>query len=379
MVNNEKKFKQNLELERDQANQQLKEKDQAIQEKEKMIAVITDRLKASENAMAALETQYCDAERQLKEKQQHLKSQHPEAKPFNKLVWQVEGIRAPCEMYGLHDAITSNGAMVYIRQSNEVYAYNTRNQEWSRLPDCRLIDCSLVVIKNLLTTVGGYITNKLFSLAGEDDKKIWNEQFPPMPTKRWKTTALCTEAVLIVAGGIGEGLELLTTVEVMSTGLHEWSTATSLPELLGYQSIAVCGDHVYMLGGVDKSWKPTKSVYTCSLNSLILSGRKPFGARFRSLSAPNRATTIWSKVADLPVTRSTCVSFRGRLLAIGGEISDNEPSTVVYIYNPITDYWKINSYMTAPRRKCYVATVSDTQVVVMGGISCNTNMEIAIF
>ena len=57
------------------------------------------------------------------------------------------------------------------------------NQEWSRLPDYRLIDCALVVVKNLLTTVGGYITNKLFSMGGKDDKRIWNEQFPPMPTQ----------------------------------------------------------------------------------------------------------------------------------------------------------------------------------------------------
>jgi serine/threonine protein kinase len=373
----EKEFKNNLELNKEQTHQQLKEKDQVILEKEKQITITFDRLKACEKAMTALETQFLEAERQLKQKQQHLKSLHPEAQPLDKLLWQVEGMKVPCEMNGLHDAITSDGAMVYMRQSNELYAYNTLNQEWSRLPDCRLIDCALVVIKNLLTTVGGYVTNKLFSLAGKDDKKIWNEQFPPMPTQRWRTTALCTETALVVAGGMGEGLELLMTVEVMSTGLHEWSTAASLPELLGYQSMAVCGDHVYMLGGVDKSLKPTSSVYTCSLNALISSGRKSLGARFRSLSSPTKPpTTIWSRVADLPVKRSTCVSFRGRLLVIGGEVSHDEPSTVVYVYNPITDYWKINSYMTVPRRKCYATAVSEKQVLVIGGtLSRDTNME----
>ena len=61
--------------------------------------------------MTTLETQYLEAERQLKQKQQHLKSQHPEAQPLDKLLWQVERIRAPCAMNGLHDAITSDGAM----------------------------------------------------------------------------------------------------------------------------------------------------------------------------------------------------------------------------------------------------------------------------
>ena len=372
----EREYEENLKLNKEETNRQLTEKDQVIKEKEKQNAIVNDRLKACEKSLTTMETQYREAERQLKQKQQHLKSLHPEAQPLDKLVWQVEEMKAPCEMNGLHDAIANDGAMVYMRQSNELYAYNTLNQEWSQLPDCRLIDCALVVIKTLLTTVGGYITNKLFSLAGKD-KKIWNEQFPPMPTQRWRTTAFCTETALVVAGGMGEGVDILMTVEVMSTGLHEWSTAASLPELLGYQSMAVCGDHVYMLGGVDKSFRPTNSVYTCSLNALISSGRKSLGARLRSLSSP---TTLWSRIADLPVNRCTCVSFRGRLLVIGGEISQchDEPSTVVYVYNPITDYWKINGHVTVPRRKCYAVAVSENQVLVIGGTpSGDTNMEIS--
>ena len=227
----EREYEENLKLNKEETNRQLTEKDQVIKEKEKQNAIVNDRLKACEKSLTNMETQYREAERQLKQKQQHLKSLHPEAQPLDKLVWQVEEMKAPCEMNGLHDAIANDGAMVYMRQSNELYAYNTLNQEWSQLPDCRLIDCALVVIKTLLTTVGGYITNKLFSLAGKDNK-IWNEQFPPMPTQRWRTTAFCTETFLVVAGGMGEGLDLLMTVEVMSTGLHEWSTAANLPELL---------------------------------------------------------------------------------------------------------------------------------------------------
>ena len=383
------------------SNQQLEEKRQLILQKEQTIAqmnetmsmkekefqqvkkaserqqeLLSKQLKASEEALASFEEKYHELERQVKEKQQQLKVQHPEAQSLSKLLWQ-EGVSAPCPMDGLHEDITSDEAKVYMRHSNMVFVYDTHNQKLSRLPDCRVIDCPLVIIKGLLTTVGGYITNKLFSLTGEEDKMIWREQFLPMPTQRWRTTAVCTDSALIVAGGVGqgEGLELLTTIEVMSTGIYQWSTVASLPELLSHQSIAVCGDHVYMLGGVDETWKPTKSVYTCSLNALIQSGRK---SRLRSFSSTHKhSTSIWSKVADLPVVRSTCVSFRGRLLAIGGEESDSEPSTVVYMYNPITDYWKINSYMSFPRRKCYAVAVSDKQVVVVGGLSSDSNMDIA--
>jgi hypothetical protein len=41
---------------------------------------------------------------------------------------------------------------------------------------------------------------QLFSLTGEGSGRRWSEEFPPMPTKREASMALCTGAALIVAG-----------------------------------------------------------------------------------------------------------------------------------------------------------------------------------
>ena len=109
----EREYEENLKLNKEETNRQLTEKDQVIKEKEKQNAIVNDRLKACEKSLTTMETQYREAERQLKQKQQHLKSLHPEAQPLEKLVWQVEEMKALCEMNGLHDAITSDGAMVY--------------------------------------------------------------------------------------------------------------------------------------------------------------------------------------------------------------------------------------------------------------------------
>ena len=91
--------------------------------------------------------------------------------------------------------------------------------------------CSIAVINNSLTTIGGEVkhtvTNKLFSFTDGDES--WTEKFPPMPTKRRDTAALCTETSLIVAGGVGETGGLLT-VKVMNTNtLLQWSSAADLP------------------------------------------------------------------------------------------------------------------------------------------------------
>ena len=68
-----------------------------------------------------------------------------------------------------------------------------------------------------LSAFGGYsCTNKLYSLVNKGDIGMWAEVFPPMPTKRRGTVAVCTGTHLIVAGGEGEDRVHLTTIEVMN-------------------------------------------------------------------------------------------------------------------------------------------------------------------
>ena len=57
-----------------------------------------------------------------------------------------------------------------------------------------------------------YIQYSLTTIGGG---RKWVKKFPPMPTKRTYTTAVCTGAALIVAGGEGKGDTVLSTVEVI--------------------------------------------------------------------------------------------------------------------------------------------------------------------
>lgn len=110
--------------------------------------------------------------------------------------------------------------------------------------------CSIAVINNILTTVGGGVlipTNKLFSLVGEGDDRRWIEKFPPMPTKRSNTTSLCTKTSLLVIGGDRKVFDSLATVEVMTIETHEWSRAASLYHPVSNASAAVCGDRIYVM------------------------------------------------------------------------------------------------------------------------------------
>ena len=181
-------------------------------------------------------------------------------------------------MYRHFDAVV-DGNKVYIRDKDfvKIYSYNVTSDSWSQLPDCVHEGGSITIVNGWLTTIGGgdhsTPSNELFSLTGEGSGRRWTKKFPAMPTNRRWTTSLCTGTTLIVAGGMGEGVRVLPTVEVMDTVTHQWSPAADLPEPMYLASATVCGDQLldYMLGRISKDFASTKSVYTCLVSTLLQS------------------------------------------------------------------------------------------------------------
>ena len=246
---------------------------------------------------------------------------------------------------------------------------DSTNNKWSEIMNnCPNLGFSLAVVNSLLTAIGGQtsnydVTNSLLSLA---DSK-WTKQFPPMPTKCWLTTVVCSARSLVAAGGVGEGRKKLSIVEVMDTETLQWSTASSLPHPLYLASATLCGDKVYILGGFYHSKKPSKSVFTCSLAALLQSCQpQSLGARLKTLSLASRPK-VWHQLADTPVTLSTCASLHGRLLEVGGEGSDRKQTTAIYMYNTTTNSWEVISHMATPRSQCLLPVLPQNELMVVGG------------
>ena len=283
-----------------------------------------------------------------------------------KLWWRVI-CWAPYEMYGEVSAV--DGRVAYFRPggSNSVLACNSTNNRWSELPKCPNYGFSLAMVNSLLTAIGGEtpndeVTNSLLSLT--DNK--WTKQFPPMPSKRRLTAAVCSGRSLVVVGGLGEGDKNLSTVEVMDTETLQWSTASSLPHPLYIASATRCGDQVYMLGGWGQNGR-SKSVFTCSLATLLQSCQPQSpGERLKTLSSAS-SHKVWRQLADTPVTLSRCASLNGRLLAVGGKDSDGKQTTAIHMYNTTTNSWEVISHMKTPRRQCLVAVLPHNELMVVGG------------
>ena len=376
---------QQLERDRDQIIQRLEgEKDQIIQEKERQLGRVNQQLKESERLIAAfgkknteLEEQVSVLRRQVQEQDGGDKVKSVEGVNI-KLRWR-KGENAPCVFGRYCDAVVDNNTVycTYTHEkSKKIYAYNMLSSYWSPVSDCPTNNgFALTVIDGLLTAVGGFgddnkDTNKLFSLTGEGSGGKWTEEFSPMPTKRFCVSALCTGTALIVAGGSFGGNQKLKGVEVLNTETQQWHTAPDLPEPLTESSLTLCGDLVYLLGGVNKHNTDTSSVYSCSLRTLLFSASsKSLGGRLKDSFIRPKRSGIWNKVADLPVERSTAVTLYDQLLAIGGR-DLNKRTAAVHMYKPTTDSWEVISHMSTPRSFCLATVLPDNQLMVVGG--CTT-------
>ena len=360
-----------LQVEKDQV---LREKSRQINEKERQLGHVNKQLEASEKMIAQFARRIAELEQQLDKKKTKACCKGKELTSLT-LRWR-EGKRAPCETYRYFDTIVDDNR-VHVRDQGtvKVYSYDITSDNWSQLPDCVHESGSLTIINGWITTVGGgspfrhTYSNELFSLTGESSNRKWTKKFPPMPTKRRSTTALCTGSILIVAGGRGADDGVLSTVEVMSTENLQWSTAADLPKPMLHASSMVCGDQIYMLGGTDKDCLYIKSVYTCSVSALLQSCDILLEGRLKGTSLVDK-TSLWQQLSDLPLIRSTCESFHGKLLAFGGyDKESRNSSTAVYTYNSTTNSWDVISHMTIGRCACFTAVLPDNQLMVLGGLT----------
>ena len=385
--------------------QQIREKDQEIRDKVSQLGNINQQLNVSEEIIAQFEKRIHELEHilQLHQKSQlqvqnqphSLSTQHTGAhylpsgrdnvpKPGTRvpgmtsklsLSWRLERERAPSVMNRGCDAIGS-GVVMYCRHFSHkrIYLLNTAERKWYQLPECQYGYFSMAFVNGMITTIGGgndlkyfglpatgsgSYTNKLISFVEKANSGKWTEVLPPMPTRRRGTVALSTGAFLIVAGGEIEGRVNLTTVEVLNTESCQWSAVAHLPEPKNVASATISGDNIYIIGGQNKNGKETNTAYTCSMKALIQPSAHSDATR----------TSVWNRIADCPVMLSTCVSFQGQLLTVGGKALNNSITSLVHMYNPSTGSWEVISQTPTARYLPLAAVVNDNQLLVVGGVT----------
>lgn len=311
----------------------------------------------------------------------------PTAMENIELSWQKSG-KAPCDMRrgtaAVHGSIAYFAPLHVGTGEPNIFAYDSDQEEWLSQPLCPQQHFSLAVVNDHLTAIGGEHSfqpvNTLLCLTGDSESgRKWFEKFPPMPTKRYSTAVACSSRSLVVAGGQAgpRPHARLSTVELMDTENMHWFTVCSLPKPCTQASAAICGDMLYLVGGVEENGK-TKEVFSCSLEGLRRTlrahgRRSSIGARLRGFSRSEPRPVVenpvqWKVFENLPFYLSTCITFADHLMAVGG-YSDlsNGPTSAVRIFNAQKQCWEVAADLPTARYLSLGVVLPGSRLMVVGG------------
>ena len=250
--------------------------------------------------------------------------------------------KAPKTMY--RGAAVVHGTIAYVIRcgSRTIYSYQLHGDKWNKHSKCPHVNPGLVVINDLLTTVGGeeedHPTNKLISWNCNN----WVETFPPMQTPREEPAVLHYGDYIIALGGDLEerGVELLHIPSLL------WSTVISLPRPIADITATLCHDKVIAMDCDGYG-------YVMNIKSLIQS----------NLDESSTEHSQWMPLPQCPVNYAT---WGGPSLT-----TLHEQSLVVSyngIFQLIDGHWVRIGNMSVPMEYCIVCVVCD-QMVVVGGLT----------
>lgn len=350
---------------------ELQQKKEQLQASEQLVAEFQQSLQQQDKTISDLRQTISNLEGEIG-KLKHLASNAPPCntepvaqKDIGKMTCREEK-KAPEAMMRGTAVVHGNTAYFRLGNSARIYSYETSlwREEWSTLPDNPNADCSLAVIDDNLTSVGGYssdntyvdgrgYTNILLSLVKEGNRMQWSTVFPPMPTPRSRTACITTEQALVVAGGYSG--DYLNTVEVMDINMIQWTAVHPLPHKLSSLSGVALGDSLYLAGGTTGGlW--SNSVTTCYFPDLWQPGH---GTLFMS--------NAWKEISPLPVTRSTLALLGSQLVAIGGDFYPGIRTTDIYRYDFHTNSWHVVNQMNRRRSQCFAVTLAENHLMIVGG------------
>ena len=294
------------------------------------------------------------------------------------------------------------GGTAYFRKyhSREIFSFNCSTKSWNILPKCLVEDTTLVVIPVpygeelvfILHTIGGIkveddrqdeddlYTDALYQLAQDEGKWTGSSTYPEMLSKRSQVTAVYHNNILVTAGGRGD-TGTTATVEILHSTDRIWYRVTDLPRKQYKASGCVCDGKLYILGGCemgDEGPRSIKSVYEVDFMSLE-----------QACTASHSKEIRYNIIASLPLRNSTCVSFFGFILAIGG--SDNNRGWVssrkIHAYHPPSGTWQHLPDSSLLEKRCFCFSVvvdqgDKLEVIVVGGyktrpdVDCTNSVEI---
>ena len=228
----------------------------------------------------------------------------------------------------------------------------------------------IAVVNNHITLIGGcdvlikMINNALFTWYEEEGQ--WKQVLPPMPTGRCIPAVISHDNLLLVTGGVAEDdSTVLNSTDVLDLTTMKWTTpeALKLPVPLFWHFLVLCGDYIYLVGGVK----------TYPLESLDGYNSKAWRTKWSDVKQAAASQhsqprmSVWTQIADPPNLSPTTVSCAGTLYTVGGYAGGEKPLRGVYAYDTTRNQWVTVGDMSVGRRAHCAVPLSNVSIIVAGG------------
>ena len=261
------------------------------------------------------------------------------------------------------------------KTNGNVLVYSTNEHKWSTLPVPQTRS-AIAVISNHITLIGGHdvssskVHKALFTWYEEEGQ--WKQVLPPMPTGRSFPAVISHDNLLLVTGGVAEDFStVLNSADVLDLATMKWTTpeALKLPVPLRCHFLVLCGDYIYLVGGIK----------TYPLKSLDDYNSKAWRAKWSDVKQTTASQhsqprmSVWTQIADPPNPLPAAVSCAGTLYTVGGYIYTEGDKTLrgVYAYDTTRNQWVSVGDMSVGRCHHCAVPLSSASIFVAGGVVLN--------
>ena len=252
-----------------------------------------------------------------------------------------------------------------------VLVYSTNEHKWSTLPVPQVFS-GIAAVNNRITLIGGLnvssgkVNKALFTWYEEEGQ--WKQVLPPMPTGRSFPAVISHDNLLLVTGGVAEDFStVLNSTDVLDLTTMKWTTpeALKLPVPLFRHYLVLCGDYIYLVGGI--KMYPLKSLDDYNSKAWRTKWSDVKQTTASQHSQPRMS--VWTQIADPPNPLPAAVSCAGTLYTVGGYIYTEGDKMLrgVYAYDTTRNQWVSVGDISVERYNHCAVPLSNATILVAGG------------
>ena len=253
------------------------------------------------------------------------------------------------------------GACGDVKSAQHVQVLDLDKESWTSLPCAPQYNSQATAVNNQLVLIGGQEAQSrtITSLVTTWTAGGWQQDLPPLPTKRVRPGVATLGTYVIVAGGMAEDKHtLLSSIDVLNTSTCQWWTPANLqlPKPMYVVTIAISTTNVYVASAITTAPLTSKVVW-----------KLPVTVLKNILMKEDTSMPQWKEIAPTPNYLSSLFQSTTHTVAVGGRDISTKPTSDVAVYDRSHNKWSTVGQLLEPRMRCTVVSVSSSSFLVLGG------------